>query len=83
MLGSWSPALGLRDRLTGAYIREQTVVDGQDNCPGAVAYKREGDKVLRFNACVFGPGDLYCSLWSLRSAYFALLVGVNKRVPFA
>ena len=49
----------------GAYIREQTVVDGQDNYPGAVVYKREGDKVLRFNACVFGPGDLYCSLWSL------------------
>ena len=49
----------------GAYIREQTVVDGQDNYPGAVVYKRDGDKVLRFNACVFGPGDLYCSLWSL------------------
>ena len=49
----------------GDYIREQTVVDGQDNYPGAVVYKREGDKVLRFNACVFGPGDLYCSLWSL------------------
>lgn len=49
----------------GAYIREQTVVDGQDNYPGAVVYKREGDRVLRFNACVFGPGDLYCSLWSL------------------
>jgi len=49
----------------GDYIREQTVADGQDNYPGAVVYKREGDKVLRFNACVFGPGDLYCSLWSL------------------
>ena len=49
----------------GDYVREQTVVDGQDNYPGAVVYKREGDKVLRFNACVFGPGDLYCSLWSL------------------
>ncbi|MXZ28955.1 MAG: DUF899 domain-containing protein [Gammaproteobacteria bacterium] len=49
----------------GAYIREQTVVGGQDNYPGAVVYKREGDRVLRFNACVFGPGDLYCSLWSL------------------
>ena len=49
----------------GAYIREQSVVDGQDNYPGAVVYRREGDKILRFNACVFGPGDLYCSLWSL------------------
>ncbi len=49
----------------GAYIREQTVVDGQENYPGAVVYKRQGDKILRYNACVFGPGDLYCSLWSL------------------
>lgn len=49
----------------GAYIREQTVVDGQDNYPGAVVYKREGDRILRYNACVFGPGDIYCSLWSL------------------
>ena len=49
----------------GAYIREQTVVEGQDNYPGAVVYKRDGDRVLRYNACVFGPGDIYCSLWSL------------------
>ena len=49
----------------GAYIREQTVVQGQDNYPGAVAYKREGGRILRYNACVFGPGDIYCSLWSL------------------
>ena len=49
----------------GDYIREQTVVDGQENYPGAVVYKRQGDKILRYNACVFGPGDLYCSLWSL------------------
>ena len=62
-------ARGWRFRLAshggGAYIREQTVVDGQDNYPGAVVYKREGDKILRFNTCVFGPGDIYCSLWSL------------------
>ena len=32
---------------------------------GAVVYKREGDRILCFNACVFGPGDIYCSLWSL------------------
>ncbi len=49
----------------GAYIREQTVVAGQDNYPGAVVYRREGDRILRYNACVFGPGDIYCSLWSL------------------
>ena len=49
----------------GAYIREQTVLDGADNMPGAVVYQREGKTIARKNACVFGPGDLYCSLWSL------------------
>ena len=47
------------------YIREQSVMDGQDNYPGAVVYKRRGDRIFRYNAAVFGPGDLYCSLWSL------------------
>ena len=62
-------ARGWRFRLAshggGPYTREQTVVAGQDNYPGAVVYKREGDRILRYNACVFGPGDIYCSLWSL------------------
>ena len=49
----------------GDYIREQTVMDGMDNMPGAVVYERRGEKILRKNACVFGPGDLYCSIWPL------------------
>ncbi len=49
----------------GDYIREQSVAGGQDNYPGAVVYKRDGDRILRYNDCAFGPGDLYCSLWSL------------------
>ena len=49
----------------GAYIREQTVLDGGDNMPGAVLYERSGDRVLRRNSVVFGPGDLYCSFWNL------------------
>ena len=49
----------------GAYIVEQTVMDGVDNMPGAVLYERQGGQVLRKNSCVFGPGDLYCSLWNL------------------
>ena len=49
----------------GDYIREQTVMDGAENMPGAVVYERDGDKITRKNACVFGPGDLYCSAWSL------------------
>ena len=49
----------------GEYIREQSVMDGDDNYPGAVVYQRDGDTILRKNACVFGPGDIYCSMWTL------------------
>jgi predicted dithiol-disulfide oxidoreductase (DUF899 family) len=49
----------------GDYIREQTVMEGADNMPGAVVYAREGDTIYRKNACIFGPGDLYCPLWTL------------------
>ncbi|MFC1572881.1 DUF899 family protein [Candidatus Eisenbacteria bacterium] len=49
----------------GDYIREQTTMEGSNNMPGAVVYQRDGDRIMRKNDCVFGPGDLYCSLWSL------------------
>ena len=49
----------------GDYIREQTVMEDAENMPGAVLYERSGDTITRKNACVFGPGDLYCSMWSL------------------
>jgi predicted dithiol-disulfide oxidoreductase (DUF899 family) len=49
----------------GDYIREQTVMDDQGNMPGAVVYARDGDQIRRKNAAVFGPGDLYCSIWNL------------------
>lgn len=49
----------------GAYIQEQTVQEGAGNMPGAVVYQRQGDTIRRKNACVFGPGDLYCSAWNL------------------
>ncbi len=49
----------------GDYIREQTVMDGSDNMPGAVVYEREGEQLFRKHHCVFGPGDIYCSMWSL------------------
>ncbi len=55
----------LASHVGGDYIKEQTVMEGLDNMPGAVLYERQGDQVLRKNSCVFGPGDLYCSLWSL------------------
>ena len=47
----------------GAYIREQGVFGEAENYPGAVVYRRDGEQILRKNACVFGPGDLYCALW--------------------
>ncbi|SHG19654.1 Predicted dithiol-disulfide oxidoreductase, DUF899 family [Microbulbifer donghaiensis] len=49
----------------GDYIREQTVLPGEGNMPGAVVYERDGDTIYRKNSCVFGPGDIYCSMWSL------------------
>ena len=49
----------------GDYIREQGVMEGSDNVPGAVLYQHNGDAILRRNACVFGPGDLYCAMWGL------------------
>ncbi len=47
----------------GAYIQEQGVFGEAENYPGAVVYERDGDAILRKNACVFGPGDLYCAVW--------------------
>ena len=49
----------------GDYIQEQTVQEDQKNMPGAVVYERKDDKITRKNSSVFGPGDLYCSMWSL------------------
>jgi predicted dithiol-disulfide oxidoreductase (DUF899 family) len=47
----------------GDYIREQTVMEGSDNMPGAVVYERKGQAIYRKNACIFGPNDLYCPIW--------------------
>jgi predicted dithiol-disulfide oxidoreductase (DUF899 family) len=49
----------------GEYIEQQGVTQDGGNNPGAVVYVREGDTIYRKNACEFGPGDLYCSMWSL------------------
>ncbi len=49
----------------GQYIQEQTVMEGENNVPGAVVYERDGNRIARKNAAVFGPGDLYCSIWNL------------------
>ncbi len=49
----------------GSYIKEQTVMAGEGNMPGAVMYEREGDRIIRKNSVVFGPGDMFCSFWNL------------------
>jgi len=49
----------------GEYIQEQSVMKDSNNMPGAVVYERDGNKIYRKNDCVFGPGDIYCSMWSL------------------
>jgi len=49
----------------GAYIQEQTVTPGAINSPGVVFYERIGNDVFRKNSSEFGPGDSYCSMWSL------------------
>jgi hypothetical protein len=58
----------------GNYIREQSVVAGKDNMPGLVTYLREGDQVFKMSSAVFGPGDLYCSIWHILS-----LAGVGEQ----
>lgn len=58
----------------GDYIRDQTVMEGSDNVPGAVVYERRDDLIFRKNSCVFGPGDLYCSIWPLLA-----MAGLNTK----
>lgn len=74
---AFANARGWRFRMAshegGAYIREQTVTAGQDNYPGMVCYKREGDQIYKLGSAVFGPGDLYCSIWHILS-----LAGVSE-----
>ena len=51
----------------GSYIKQQTVLDGEDNCPGVVLYQLNGDEIVRKNSAVFGPYDEFCSIWNLLS----------------
>ena len=58
----------------GDYIKEQTVLAGEDNMPGVVFYQMNDGKPQRKNSAIFGPGDDYCSMWSLLS-----LAGVSEK----
>jgi predicted dithiol-disulfide oxidoreductase (DUF899 family) len=49
----------------GPYMNEQCAMQGYDNCPAAVVYERQGDKIFRRARTGFGPGDLYAPIWHL------------------
>ena len=50
----------------GEYLREQNAMPGAEgNMPGLVCYVRKGNEVFRKNSSVFGPNDLFCSLWHI------------------
>ncbi|MCA9000586.1 MAG: DUF899 family protein [Planctomycetes bacterium] len=49
----------------GEYLIEQVNAEGMENYPGIACYRRDGDRILRISSSVFGPGDLYCSIWHL------------------
>lgn len=57
----------------GDYMREQTTCVGQDNMPGAVLYELRDGAILRKNAVVFGPGDMFCPAWN-----FLALAGLGE-----
>lgn len=55
----------------GSYMTEQSV--GEGNYPGAVIYRKDGDRIVRRGKAPFGPGDLYNPLW-----HFLALAGVSQ-----
>ncbi|MEK7949459.1 DUF899 family protein [Luteolibacter soli] len=51
----------------GPYAKEQTVTPGDDNMPGIACYQKIDGKIFRKGSAEFGPGDAFCSLWSILS----------------
>lgn len=62
----------------GLYIREQSVSPGHPNAPGIVCYEKKEDRLFRKNSSLFGPGDQFCSMWSLLSV---MGVGMDEWTP--
>ena len=58
---------------SGNYLKEQSVMDGQENMPGVTAYQRRGGDIYRKNSAVFGPGDQFCAFWN-----FIALTGLDE-----
>lgn len=51
----------------GEYLKEQNVMPGEGNMPGLSCYIRKGNEIFKKNNAVFGPGDLFCSIWHFLS----------------
>jgi len=49
----------------GDYIKNESVLAGQDNMPGIVCYTRKGSEIFKKNSAIFGPDDQYCSVWPI------------------
>lgn len=49
----------------GDYMKEQISFGDQKNMPGIACYMRKGSSIFKKNSAVFGPGDEFCSLWSV------------------
>ncbi|MYD45923.1 MAG: DUF899 domain-containing protein [Gammaproteobacteria bacterium] len=47
------------------YAKDHTTLGEYGNVPGAAVYVRKGDQILKKNACMFGPGDVYCAMWHI------------------
>ena len=51
----------------GEYIEEQNVSKDGKNYPGMICYQKEGNRILKKNSVMFGPGDEFSSIWNLLS----------------
>ena len=47
------------------YAEDHTTLGEYGNVPGAAVYVRKGDQIFKKNACMFGPGDVYCAMWHI------------------
>lgn len=57
----------------GVYMQEQIAQEGMDNMPGIASYELRDNKIYRTGGAMFGPGDLYCSIWN-----FLALAGYDE-----
>jgi predicted dithiol-disulfide oxidoreductase (DUF899 family) len=50
------------------YVKEQSArADGEGYDPGIICYEKRGNKIFKKNFSGFGPGDQFCSFWSILS----------------